>query len=105
MLSLEVLLPHNEEYTPPLSIRVVDNRKFGRRPVIGVHTITSLKTFARDPPRPEALWRAELEERKKQHRARIALETAHIVIQVEGTPPFVIYCVACDFDAYSLVDF
>lgn len=85
LLSLEVLLPHKEEYTPPLNIRVVDNRKFGRRPIVGVHSITTLRPFMHDPPRPEATWRAEIEAmRAAQAAAFAATRAAEVAIQIEG---------------------
>ncbi len=42
LLSFEIFLPKKEKYAPPLNIRVYDHRKFGRKPLVGVHTITSV---------------------------------------------------------------
>lgn len=36
-------------YTPPIVIKVIDHRPFGRKPVVGQCTITSLEQFRCDP--------------------------------------------------------
>ena len=41
------MLPKEELYTPPLNIRVRDNRQFGRKPMVGIHVIKSLEEFRR----------------------------------------------------------
>ena len=38
-------LPKEELYTPPMNIKVRDNRSFGRRPVVGVNCIKSLQPY------------------------------------------------------------
>lgn len=43
------LLPKDEMYTPPIVIKVIDHRPFGRKPVVGQCTITSLEEFRCDP--------------------------------------------------------
>lgn len=43
------MLPKEELYTPPLNIRVRDNRQFGRKPLVGVNIVKSLEEFRRDP--------------------------------------------------------
>ena len=43
------MLPKEELYTPPLNIRVRDNRQFGRKPMVGVHIVKSLEIFRCDP--------------------------------------------------------
>jgi hypothetical protein len=37
-----VYLPKKRVYCPPLNIRVVDHRAFGRKPVVGLHCISSI---------------------------------------------------------------
>lgn len=36
-------------YTPPIVLKVIDHRPFGRKPVVGQCTITSLEGFRCDP--------------------------------------------------------
>ena len=74
---------------PPLSIRVVDNRKFGRKPVVGSHSISSLIPFKKEPLRPEAIeWRKNIEEQREAHRNAIARsreETpSYVVVNIPG---------------------
>ncbi|XP_027564035.1 otoferlin-like, partial [Neopelma chrysocephalum] len=45
----EVDLPENELLHPPLNIRVVDCRAFGRYTLVGSHTVTSLRRFSHRP--------------------------------------------------------
>ncbi|XP_044515219.1 dysferlin [Gracilinanus agilis] len=57
-LFMDVRLPREELYCPPIIIKVIDNRQFGRRPVVGQCTIHSLEQFLCDPyssesPSPE----------------------------------------------------
>lgn len=47
-LSLQ-LLPKDEMYTPPIVLKVIDHRPFGRKPVVGQCTINSLEEFRCDP--------------------------------------------------------
>ncbi|XP_062323001.1 LOW QUALITY PROTEIN: otoferlin [Osmerus eperlanus] len=46
----EVDLPENELLHPPLNIRVVDCRAFGRYTLVGSHAVTSLRHFIYSPP-------------------------------------------------------
>nr|XP_020443812.1 otoferlin isoform X4 [Monopterus albus] len=46
----EVDLPENELLHPPLNIRVVDCRAFGRYILVGSHVVTSLRRFIYSPP-------------------------------------------------------
>ncbi|NWR03407.1 OTOF protein, partial [Paradoxornis webbianus] len=43
-------LPENELLHPPLNIRVVDCRAFGRYTLVGSHTVSSLRRFIYRPP-------------------------------------------------------
>ncbi|NXH61322.1 OTOF protein, partial [Rhabdornis inornatus] len=43
-------LPENELLHPPLNIRVVDCRAFGRYTLVGSHTVSSLRKFIFRPP-------------------------------------------------------
>uniref|UniRef100_A0A3B4THD9 Myoferlin n=1 Tax=Seriola dumerili TaxID=41447 RepID=A0A3B4THD9_SERDU len=49
VLFAKVLLPKDEMYTPPIVLKVIDHRPFGRKPVVGQCTITSLEEFRCDP--------------------------------------------------------
>uniref|UniRef100_UPI00358F149C dysferlin isoform X2 n=1 Tax=Myxine glutinosa TaxID=7769 RepID=UPI00358F149C len=49
VLLLDVYMPDDPLYTPPLVIKVLDNRPFGRQPVVGQLTIYDLHDFMRDP--------------------------------------------------------
>lgn len=42
-------LPSESLYSPPIIIKIIDNRPFGRRPVVGQCTIRSLEEFYCDP--------------------------------------------------------
>lgn len=42
------MLPREELYCPPIVIKVIDNRQFGRRPVVGQCTVRSLESFMCD---------------------------------------------------------
>lgn len=43
------LLPKEDLYRPPIIVKVIDNRQFGRKPVVGQCTIRSLEEFYCDP--------------------------------------------------------
>lgn len=43
------LFPKEEMYTPPIVLKVIDHRPFGRKPVVGQCTITSLEEYRCDP--------------------------------------------------------
>ena len=43
------MLPKEELYTPPLNIRVRDNRAFGRKPTVGIHVLKSLEPYRCNP--------------------------------------------------------
>uniref|UniRef100_A0A8C3CMV1 Dysferlin n=1 Tax=Cairina moschata TaxID=8855 RepID=A0A8C3CMV1_CAIMO len=49
-----LILPCSSLYSPPIIIKIIDNRPFGRRPVVGQCTIRSLEDFYCDPYHEEA---------------------------------------------------
>ena len=49
VMFLPQYLPKEEVYAPPLNIRILDKRTFGRLPMVGTHIVKSLKDFHRDP--------------------------------------------------------
>ena len=44
-IHLDCDLPIEPIYMPPLQIQILDKRLFGRTPIVGVHSVTTLKTF------------------------------------------------------------
>ncbi|XP_015759469.1 PREDICTED: dysferlin-like [Acropora digitifera] len=46
-----VNLPMEEIYMPALNIRVRDNRTFGRRPIVGVHSMRTVQKYRCETPR------------------------------------------------------
>nr|DBA15117.1 TPA: hypothetical protein GDO54_004372 [Pyxicephalus adspersus] len=82
ILFMKVLLPKEEMYVPPIIVKVIDHRPFGRKPVVGQCTIDSLENFRCDPyiTRPDDA--AEL---------KVALLSSapprDVVIDVEDTKP------------------
>ncbi|XP_041986381.1 otoferlin [Aricia agestis] len=59
---IDVELPDQDLYRPPLTIRVVDCRSFGRVTLVGTHTISSIKKYIYTP---KSRKEREMEERKK----------------------------------------
>ncbi|XP_076249647.1 otoferlin isoform X2 [Calliopsis andreniformis] len=59
---MELELPEQELYRPPLTIRAVDCRSFGRYTLVGTHTINSIHRYMYCPQTKRA---KEAEERKK----------------------------------------
>ena len=49
-IHLECELPKEVIYMPPLQIQILDKRLFGRTPIVGVHSVTSLKPFMVNTP-------------------------------------------------------
>ncbi|XP_062330307.1 myoferlin-like isoform X4 [Osmerus eperlanus] len=49
VLIIKALLPKDEMYTPPIVLKVIDHRPFGRKPVVGQCTISNLSDFRCDP--------------------------------------------------------
>ncbi|XP_061439658.1 dysferlin isoform X3 [Rhineura floridana] len=56
VLFMEVCLPREDLYSPPIIVKVIDNRPFGRKPVVGQCTIRSLEPFFCDPYREETVF-------------------------------------------------
>ncbi|XP_056156157.1 dysferlin [Lampris incognitus] len=48
-LFIDVRLPREELYMPPIIIKVIDNRQFGRKPVVGQCTIQTLEEYRCKP--------------------------------------------------------
>ncbi|XP_062991896.1 dysferlin isoform X2 [Elgaria multicarinata webbii] len=56
VLFMEVRLPREDLYSPPIIVKIIDNRPFGRKPVVGQCTIQSLAGFFCDPYREETVF-------------------------------------------------
>lgn len=59
---LELELPEQELYRPPLTIRAVDCRSFGRYTLVGTHTINSIHKYMYCPQTKKA---KDVEEKRK----------------------------------------
>uniref|UniRef100_A0A8B9HH60 Otoferlin a n=1 Tax=Astyanax mexicanus TaxID=7994 RepID=A0A8B9HH60_ASTMX len=67
----EVDLPENELLHPPLNIRVVDCRAFGRYTLVGSHAVTSLRKFIYIPPDKRSNnWNEEEKEKDKKKKKK-----------------------------------
>ncbi|KAJ8025764.1 Dysferlin [Holothuria leucospilota] len=53
VLFMEVDLPKEELYTPPINIKVRDHRAFGRKPIVGTSVVKNLSSFRCEPAAPE----------------------------------------------------
>ncbi|XP_028629302.1 myoferlin isoform X1 [Grammomys surdaster] len=82
VLFMKVFLPKEELYMPPLVIKVIDHRQFGRKPVVGQCTIDHLDRFRCDPY-------AGKEDIVPQLKASLmsAPPCRDVVIEVEDTKP------------------
>ncbi|XP_077991096.1 otoferlin-like isoform X2 [Glandiceps talaboti] len=50
---IDLELPANEDYCPPVNIRVMDCRRFGRVALVGTHTIHTMRRFRYNPKKPK----------------------------------------------------
>ncbi|KAM4704437.1 myoferlin isoform 1-T1 [Rhinophrynus dorsalis] len=82
VLFMKVLLPKEEMYVPPIIIKVIDNRPFGRKPVVGQCTIELLDEFRCDP------YSTKKEDAPELRVARLSSSPPRdVVIEVEDTKP------------------
>ncbi|KAL4641016.1 myoferlin [Arapaima gigas] len=82
VLFLKVLLPKEEMYTPPLVLKVIDHRPFGRKPIVGQCTIDSLEKFRCNP---------YLNNSDMSMSSKVALMTAppqDVIVDIEETRTF-----------------
>ncbi|KAM8924190.1 myoferlin isoform 2-T2 [Pelodytes ibericus] len=105
VLFMKVLLPKEEMYVPPIIIKVIDNRPFGRKPVVGQCTIEVLEEFRCDPYTAKQDDAAEM---------RVAMLSSapprDVIIEVEDTKPLLtkqvtsmFYCLCSDFQLLSSI--
>ena len=45
VMYFDLMIPTEEIYIPPITIKIIDHRNFGRKPVVGTHMIESLNRF------------------------------------------------------------
>lgn len=88
----EVDLPENELLHPPLNIRVVDCRAFGRYTLVGSHTVSSLRKFIYRPPDKKAQhWNMTAKQLKgylaMANRAPRSRPTGEIIVNMEPEVP------------------
>uniref|UniRef100_A0A8C7GST9 Myoferlin n=1 Tax=Oncorhynchus kisutch TaxID=8019 RepID=A0A8C7GST9_ONCKI len=79
VLFFKVLLPKEEIYTPPIVLKVIDHRPFGRKPIVGQCTL-SLEEFRCDP----YVTNAEVAMSSKG--THIQTEPRDIIINMEDRP-------------------
>ncbi|KAM6894272.1 LOW QUALITY PROTEIN: dysferlin [Lycodopsis pacificus] len=82
-LVLDVRLPREELYMPPIVIKVIDNRQFGRKPVVGQCTIRSLEEY-RCTPEEE---RAAEEEEEEEWRRETPQFSGEVFIDIDDEEP------------------
>ncbi|XP_058507903.1 myoferlin [Solea solea] len=80
VLLLKVLLPKEDMYTPPIVLKVIDHRPFGRKPVVGQCTIDCLDNFRCDP------YRINNDVCMSARVAMIAAAQGDVVIDIEERP-------------------
>ncbi|GLD68056.1 dysferlin isoform X3, partial [Lates japonicus] len=85
-LILDVRLPCEELYMPPIVIKVIDNRQFGRKPVVGQCTIRSLEEYRCSPEEERA---AVEEEEDGWRRETPHLISGEVFIDIDDEEPLV----------------
>ncbi len=50
------MLPKEELYTPPMNIKILDHRNFGRKPIVGINVINNLSRFRIDPNQKDLVY-------------------------------------------------
>ncbi|XP_077954184.1 dysferlin isoform X12 [Gasterosteus aculeatus] len=89
-LVLDVRLPREELYMPPIVIRVIDNRQFGRKPVVGQCTIRSLEEYRCTPGGAEQGGQEEEEEEEQQWRRETPQSVGgEVFIDIDDEEPLV----------------
>uniref|UniRef100_A0A8C5CQ83 C2 domain-containing protein n=1 Tax=Gadus morhua TaxID=8049 RepID=A0A8C5CQ83_GADMO len=81
-LLIDVRLPVEELYMPPIVIKVIDNRQFGRKPVVGQCTIRCLDDFRCEP-------QEELEEQEEETGDMALTPRDDILIDIDDKEPLI----------------
>ncbi|XP_040293895.1 myoferlin isoform X2 [Bufo bufo] len=82
VLFMKVLIPKEEMYVPPIIIKVIDHRPFGRKPVVGQCTIDTLEQFRCDP------YAAQMDYAAESKMVLLSFSPPRdVVIDVEDTKP------------------
>ncbi|KAM4714044.1 dysferlin isoform 1-T1 [Anableps anableps] len=85
-LILDVRLPREELYMPPIVVKVIDNRQFGRKPVVGQCTVRSLEEYRRTQEEE----RAEEEEEGDGWRRQTPMSTSgEVFVDIDDQEPLV----------------
>ncbi|XP_061566582.1 dysferlin isoform X5 [Cololabis saira] len=86
-LLLDVRLPCEELYMPPIVIKVIDNRQFGRKPVVGQCTIQSLEEYRCSQQEDRA--EEEEGEQEEWRRETSRLSSGEVFIDIDDEQPLV----------------
>ncbi|XP_069028203.1 dysferlin isoform X3 [Embiotoca jacksoni] len=87
-LVLDVRLPREELYMPPIVIKVIDNRQFGRKPVVGQCTIRTLEEY-RSAEGEEEEKEEEEEEEEGRRREAPRFISEEVFIDIDDEEPLV----------------
>ncbi|XP_056299171.1 dysferlin isoform X6 [Pseudoliparis swirei] len=79
---LDVRLPREDLYMPPIVIKVIDNRQFGRKPVVGQCSIRSLEEYRCTPEEEE-----EEEEEEGWRRETPQATSGEVFIDIDDQEP------------------
>jgi otoferlin len=83
-------LPVEETYAPPITIRCIDCRSFGRYTLVGTHQITSIHKYSHKPPPKEAPLKQNgqiilTSEKQQQQQSNGSQHEEQLIITMEGT--------------------
>ncbi|XP_038839936.1 dysferlin-like, partial [Salvelinus namaycush] len=73
-LLIDVRLPCEELYMPPIILKIIDNRQFGRKPVVGQCTIRNLEDYRCTPEEDGEEEEDELEENVQTPRDDVLID-------------------------------
>ncbi|XP_055360624.1 dysferlin isoform X3 [Betta splendens] len=88
-LVLDVRLPREDLYMPPIVIKVIDNRQFGRKPVVGQCTIRSLEEYWCNPERERGAEEDEEDEEEGWRREVPRSTSGEVFVDIDDEEPLV----------------